>query len=793
MVRYSQMRRWLPLSFLILGESLFAAGQDAQTEAAAAETKPKPSAAAAAQNTPPAEKTATAQPASLRPDNHPAPPQTRAHSVSNATSSTAANPSIAEAKARAATVAATPVVRTSSAAPAPVVSPRDTHFFAPRSDLVIRVNAANADPEAPIRWNQLVYKDGQLVFGAREGLGSILWETALDLGDYAMQSLWLIGGRDAKELAALSMQREIIGRRGLALQGDGRMDLTTANPNFTGPLKIDGAELRLREDGTLKRHPSVHTSSGGSFVIDNRDVQHVVNKRFNLTRDNAAALERLGTLTVQPGANQFIVSGGGPGKLGTTITIAQLRFSQPAAHLNFVATNGSDFSQNTTVKFLQRPELLHGVIAHTTVNGRDWATIDTQNRLTAYAGYETGSEKKWGPTVNAAPAQDQRLTADRSLASLKFEGEGLGGTDEDRNPLGRIVDLHGRTLTLTGAGIIADTGDDYKHHQLLGGTLTTTQKNYEIHVTGTGGLDLVNTIITDGPNGPTGLIKTGDGELVLNSLPQIKNPAILPGEKSPPALTPKVNDNSFTGDVYVNQGKLVLFRKKSPTRNIPGLNVYVGAGQGNAMISVKGASEQINQKATVTLRGGPKGEAVLRLDRNQAGRGPRQTLQKLVIEGSGVIEFYSSYIGGGGSEVTDNSRTILYLNELEINGELVIRGWDKYNTHILIDSATAPSEDLLSKIRFDHWDPEVIAKTVLGRFKAKDKGNREMWEIKGEFTYPPPPEWKPPETPEPATSGFLIATGAAVLAAWHRRRKRENPVGRAVENQASTARGEDAA
>jgi len=656
-----------------------------------------------------------------------------------------------------------------------------------RSNLVVRAPAtADAEPEAPMRWNQLVYKDGRLVFGARESLGTILWETALDLGDYAMQSIWLVAGRDARELAAASMYREIIGHRGLALYGDGRLDLAAANPHFTGLIKIDGAELRLREEGTLKKHPPIEVSSGGSFVIDNSDLKHVLNKRFNggdlvlssgtfryLTRDNAAALERIGTLTVGTGNSKFEVTGGGPGRLGTTITIGQLRFTAPASHLNFVAVHGSDFAGNTTVKFLQRPELLHGVLAHTTVNGRDWATVDKQNRLTAYAGYETGSEKNWGPTVNAAPAKDQRLTADRSLASLKFEGEGLGGTDEERNPLGRIVDLNGRTLTLTGAGIIADTGDDYKHHQILGGTLTTTQKNYEIHVTGTGGLDLENTIITDGSGGPTGLIKTGDGELVFNSPP--------PGAK--------VNDNSFTGDVYVNQGALVLFRKKSPALNIPSLNIYVGAGQGDAMLTVKAASEQINPKATVTLRGGPKGEAVFRLDKKQAGRGPRQTFQKLVIEGSGVIDFYASYMGSGG-EITDNSRSILYLNELEINGELIVRGWDKFNTHILIDSVEAPSESLLSKIKFEHWDPEVVAKTLFGRFKFN---NKEYWEIKAEYTHPPPPEWKPPETPEPATTGALLATGAAALAAWQRRRKRENPAVRAVENQASTVGGEDAA
>jgi len=642
---------------------------------------------------------------------------------------------------------------------------RDTHFAAMRSDLVVRApTAINADPEAPIRWNQLVYKDGQMVFGARQSLGTILWETALDLGDYAMRSIYLIGGRDERELASLVMQREIIGHRGLALYGDGRMDLAAANPHFTGPIQVEGAELRLREQGTLKKHPPIHVSAGGSFVIDNSAAQHVLNKRFNggdlslsagtfryLTRNNAAALERIGTLTVGAGTSRFEVSGGGPGKLGTTISIGQLRFSQPAAHLNFVATHGSDFSQNTTVKFLQKPELLHGVIPHTTVNGRDWATVDGQGRLRAYAGYETGSDKKWGPNVNAAPATNLLVSADRSLASLKFEGEGLGGTDENRNPLGRVVNLNDHTLTITGAGIIA-TGDDYKH-QLQGGKLTTTRPNYEIHVSGTGGLDIESTVLTEGTTGPTGLIKTGDGELRFSSPP--------PGAK--------LSDNTFTGDVYVNQGTLTLHRKRSPILNIPSLNVYVGAGQGDARLSVQGASEQINPKATVTLRGGPNGEAIFRMDRAQPGRGPRQTLHKLVIEGSGVIEFYSSYVGSGG-EITDNSKTLIYLTELEINGELTVRGWDKYNTHLLIDSVEAPTEEFISKIKFEG---EYLNKIFVEKFYAKDK-KKEYWEIKAEFEYIPPTYPPAPEAPEPATTGALIGTGVLALAAWRQKRPPRN-------------------
>jgi len=653
----------------------------------------------------------------------------------------------------------------------------DTHFAAMRSDLSMRISSASATPDAPIRWGQLVYEDGQLVFGARQSLGTILWETALDIGDYAMRSIYLVGGRDADELAALVMRRELIGHGGLHLQGDGRMDLATANPRFTGPLHVEGAELRLSEAGTLKKHPSVHVSAGGSFVIDNSDVNHVVNKRFNggdlaltagtfryLTRDNAAALERIGTLTVNRGASRFEVSGGGTGALGTTISIGKLRFAEPAAHLNFVAANGSDFSQNTTVKFLQKPELLHGVIPHTTVNGRDWATVDNKNQLRAYSGYEKGSDKKWGPTVNAAPAANLLVSADRSLASLKFEGESLGGTDEHGNPLGRVVNLGDHTLTLTGAGIIA-TGDEFRH-RLEGGTLVTTRDNFEIHVSGTGGLSLDNTILADGPNGRTGLIKTGDGELIFES------PRLPP---RPP--NPAVNDNSFTGDVYVNQGTLTLYRKKSPSLDIPSLNVYVGAGQGEAVLNIKFSSDSINPNSTVTLRGGPKGEAILRLERVQPPRGPQQTIKKLVIEGSGVIDFKDSHIGS--SEINDNTKTILCISELEINGELIVRGWDKYNTHILIDSKTAPTDELLSKIKFEgESNGATLVEKVRIRGRNGFPNNKDYWEIKAEFIFPPDPEYPPyPDAPEPATTGALLAAGAVALGVLHRRYRRQHNKG----------------
>jgi len=682
---------------------------------------------------------------------------------------------------------ASPVTPAQNPAPAPKSAKKPAPAPLQRSEDNVRISAARADlfvragsGDAPIRWNQLVYKDGQLVFGAPNSLGSIIWETALDLGDYAMRSLFLVGGADARDLATLVMQREIIGHRGLALRGNGRLDLHTANEHFTGPLQVDGTELRLAERGTLKRHPAVAVTHGGRFVIDNSDDAHIMNKRFNggdlalsgatfryLTRDNAAALERIGTLRVNTGASKFEISGGGTGPLGTTITIAQLRFGSPAAHLDFVSSHAADYSANTRITFQHAPKLLHNVLPQSTVNGRDWATVDSQGRLRAYAAYETGSEKTWGKAVNAAPAQNQILSADRSLASLKFSGGEGFGKDEDGNPLGRVVDLADHTLRITGAGILATSapGEDMRH-QIIGGKLTTTRPNFEFHVTGEGGLALVNTVLS-GEGAPpavvwkTGLVKTGDGELLLISPPIPK----APGKPVP------VKDNTFAGDVYVNQGTLTLFRKKSPTLNIPGLNVYVGAGIGDAVLNVKSASEQINKNATVTLRGSESGEAVLRLERLQAGRGPRQTLKTLKIEGSGVIEFRDSHIGN--SPIDDNTKSILYLSELDIQGELVVRGWDKYNTHILLDSKTAPTEELLSKI---HFEGEANGDVLVEKFRFN---NRDYWEIKAEFIFPPDPVYPTeptvpgtPEAPEPSSYGLLISAAALAFALWQRWRLR---------------------
>ncbi|KXU37075.1 hypothetical protein AXK11_02980 [Cephaloticoccus primus] len=631
----------------------------------------------------------------------------------------------------------------------------DVRFAAMDTDVFVRASAT----ESPVRWGQLVYKDGQLIFGSHRSTGSIIWETALDLGEYMMNSIYLVAGASEAERASVLMQREIIGRHDLQLRGDGRMDLATANNRFTGALKIDGAELRLREAATLHKPASVQVSAGGHFVIDNTDLGHVMNNRFRggdialsggsfryLTRDNAAAIEHIGTLTARAGANRFEVSGGGAGQLGTTISIGHLRFG-PSGSLNFSTSGGADFSGRTTVKFQQRPQLLHGVIARTTVNGRDWATVDQHNRLRAYAGYQTGSEKTWGPAVNAAPAANQRLTADRELASLKLSGEGLGGTDEDKNPLGRIIDLGDHTLTLNGAGILA-TGDDYRH-EILGGTIRTTRENFEIHVSGSGGLSIENSVLANGASGATGLIKTGDGELMLNS------PKIPP---KPPH--PTVKDNTFAGAVYVNQGKLTLFRKRANVANIPGTSIYVGAGQGDAILSVKGGSEQINNKATVTLRGGPKGEAIFQLDRVQPPRGPRETFHKLKVEGSGVIEFKDSHIGT--APIDDNTKSILYINELEIDGELFVRGWDTYNTHILLNTTVKPSDELLSRIHF-----EKMGKVYTEQFTYERKT---YWEIKAEFIYPDDPEYPPyPDAPEPASYGGILGACAIAFFLWRRR------------------------
>jgi len=652
---------------------------------------------------------------------------------------------------------------------------RDGGFAAMGGDRVVRVESS----EGVVSWNSMVRNDGYLIFGARDSLGSILWDTALDLGDVGMRTIYLIAGVDATERATLVMKHGLISKKDLTFGGDGRIDLTTDNQQFTGRLVAEGSELWLRGEGSLKNSHSVEAGSGAHFVIDNSELGHALDNRFGgelalsgatfryLTRFNGDSHEAIGDLRIN-GAARFDISASAAGSGKSFLTINELLFG-PGGTLNFTTSGHADYASNASVRFKKRPDLWNGIIMHATINGSNWATVDHNNRLRDYDGYLTGAETTWHEDANAAPSADQRLTADRSLSSLKLSGVGTGFSAGGKAN-GRVVDLDGHKLGVSGAGILS-TGEHRNH--IKNGTLHTTLDTLEFHVYGTGGLE-VSSVIANKLNGgwmdATGLLKAGDGELILSGS----------------------TNNTFKGAVDIAGGTLTLAKTsgKAGAAIANFSSIYIGGGHSTATLNIRGARNQISENRNVFMKGGLKGLAVLRLEKTAEGQGPFQKLAKLEISGTGIIEFGREGVrdtegsGAKGEGGTAASESVLILKELNLDqGELLVRGWDAESTRILLDDYYAPSEELLAKIRFEGQ----------GRTRAEKVrfGNSDYWEIKAEFVSPPGGVGGAPAAPEPSTYGLAFSASGLGLALWRRwqlRRRRRFRVRVAPPSRCGTTR-----
>jgi len=341
--------------------------------------------------------------------------------------------------------------------------------------------------------------------------------------------------------------------------------------------------------------------------------------------------------------------------------------------------------------------------------------------------FETVHQDCWGPTKNVLAKGNHILKANRSLAALKLDGVG-DSWDKEGYDLGGIMNLDSYTLTLTGAGLLS-VGE--KRNKIWNGTLATTRDNFEIHVTG-GGIDSkgrsyggleIAAVMVNGANGTTGLIKTGDGELILSN--QTKN--------------------TFLGEVRVERGTLTL---RSKDGAIAAKTIFVGDGSGPAILNLKGGRDHINPEATVVLRGGENGEsAVLRFEKTHPNKGVVQSLDKLVIEGSGVIEFIDPFITDG--KGTSPNKNALYIDELDLRGDLTIRGWDQYDTQIFIKRSAQTDAELLSKIHVEGHDNLQIK-----------QGPDGFWSLEAA------------PIPEPATCAVIVVSGAVVTFATRRKRPR---------------------
>jgi len=510
----------------------------------------------------------------------------------------------------------------------------------------------------------------------RSASESLLWLRAPLLGDFSIEALYPSEMGESQKGATLRMQRAVFGGENLALwerdesEPDLFAELASGESGFAESA-LGHFALRGKTDsaiGTALSVVSAFRSDTGGLIF---------------AQQNFPTADFGGTAGAAPVVSSALASSAAPAA----------SFS-PAFGAQSAPTFGGGFG------------------------GGHWsAGSGTDARLGGVPSYKPVNEEGWWEIVSAAPTKNNVLTDDRFLASIRLDGVGQTW-DKEGHALGKVIDLNGYSLTFTMGGILSD-GE--RLNWIHNGTLATMGDNFEVHViggvpgTGVGGLE-ISAVLANGAGGATGLIKNGDGELILSG-----------------------GANTFKGDVHIESGTLTL-RASGGNGVIPGQAIYVGDGTSRAVLALKGGIDAINPLATVTLRGSESAPAVLRLEKTDSKEGVSQTLRKLVIEGNGVIDF-----SDGGSP----SPNALYIDQLDLEGgELTIRGWDQYQTQLFINYTGMPDSVLLSKLHIEGYDNLRVSRDGIG-----------YWSIAAD------------PIPEPATCGAIAAAGACALVAWRRGRR----------------------
>jgi len=517
---------------------------------------------------------------------------------------------------------------------------------------------------------------------------ALLWLCAPLLADFSIEALDFSEMGEISELAKLRMQRAVFGKESLEL------------------WERDESEGDLFAD-----------AQSGSQFAEADTLHFLFSAKPNSATGSIGPVARIGDST--QGLSRFTVS-----------FSPQVSLTGPVANRNtsaFFRDSGMlHLASNSAASALARepPRTMRlasvpGVFAG---GGASLAVIGSDERLPIeQVHFEKVPQKNWGPTKNVLAIGNYLVTADRSLAALKLDGVG-DSWDKEGYDLGRVINLDSHMLTFTGAGILS-VGE--KRDKIWNGTLATTRDNFEIHVTGGGpgygGLE-IGAVLINGASSNTGLVKTGDGELILSN--QTKN--------------------TFTGEVRVERGTLTL---RSKDGAIASKTIFVGDGSGPAILNLKGGRDHINPEATVTLRGGDEGEAaVLRFEKTHPKKGVVQSLEKLVIEGSGVIEFIDPFTGDG--KGTSPNKNALYIDELDLQGELTIRGWEEHDTQIFIKRSVQPDAELLAKIHVEGHANLRVSQTSDG-----------YWSLEAA------------PIPEPAVCGAVVMAGALALTARRKSRR----------------------
>jgi len=607
-------------------------------------------------------------------------------------------------------------------------------FAAVGGDRTVQIGGSPAE----INWDapNFIGNGRTLILGDPNADGTLIWDKAINLGGLN-RHIRVLHGSGNTGRADARIDKALRGIF-LTIEGNGRLDITVDNPSFRRTITVWGAELRLNANGRLSgmtgASSAIQVYLGGTLTLDNAGTSSAatggqysadrLSDSFGRVRLEAGTLRYIGQtgagnsiesfdrIDLYSGSNTIDIINNRAGFF-SEVRVKMLRAMGTSATVNFLSSSGvSDFGDGARLKVETIVPLTGGILPYATVNGADWATVNSvsssEHSIISYWDYNTGAQTDWNSvSINASPLADQLLNANRNLNSLRLTG-------------GRQVDLAGRILRLN-AGALLSTGTT--NNTISSGILTFPGRGY-VHVYNTGGSGLtVSSTMRGGI-----LTKSGPGSLTFSGAAA----------------------NALNSGVQVNEGMLILNKNS-------GVAAISSQSGGRLMIGDKGHaatvrldnSEQITNRADVWLTGGfadparhIQHEAVLQFN-GTGGTGITETFRNLVVEGRGVIDFQGGTLGVPNFLILDNLN-VRYGQEG--GSVLLVRNWVDFEDRLLVKRSSGNLTASLPHIHFEGYEPGAVTRDY-------------------DATY-----WEVVPAPEPSPYGALF--GAAGLGLWARRRRK---------------------
>jgi len=576
---------------------------------------------------------------------------------------------------------------------------------------------------AAIDWDAeyFVGEDNTLILGAANANRTLLWDTGLNINVWEAR-IRVVNGTAAVTRAEAVIQQAIEGWGNLVIAGDGRLDITANNQNFTGEILISGAELRLNRQGRFGAVSNIKIEAGGTLTLDNRGThtgpaggQYVAN-RLNTAAGSqielaGGTLQHIGqtnvnTTTTLPeinlaeGSNTIDVINPSTGRF-TEVQAKLSRDSTATSTVNFTSSSGSgSFASsgnaprfkltNVISDFLSSFAGAGDLIGWATVNGENFARIQ-DGYIVPYTGPYTSFPSSGYPNENSnylvSSGIQNSFGSVISINSLKIIGNTLLDLPSLSTGLriqsGGVILRDYATLningTLTGSYNINQSGGSFHQGHLY------------VHVPGVNSMVGIYTSAYSTNFGlrSVHLRKTGPGNLGLRLY--------------------------TTGSVTVSEGSLNA------------LNAYpklIVEGQALAeLLTTEKFPEVILRNSS------PQGGAILKpMD------GAR--IDVLRVEGIGVLDF----------GLSPRKLFVDTLN-IDIEGDLIVRNWVDSVTRFLVRKTSLNLEDMLTRVRFEGYDSLTAG--------VRAYSDNAYWEI---FA-----------APEPSTYGAILGAVGVGLIVWRRK------------------------